>query len=408
MSDNQKQTPQIIGKREAPGSFSHKANIGTPADHEYDEPQGFDDEFLFPPSGGSQPVRSKATSSQKKLKTLVGKPSPYCFKLFDVDEVREKMASLPGHRDSVVRKGMLGKMLNQKGMVELRPVPRNYEVILNRLELEYPHFKEVIEYLRQMLRMQRIKKYPALDFGANILLDGPAGVGKSSFLTRLSDSLGTRFATVSCAAATNSFDLTGLSSGWGTGKHGKLHELLVTHACPNPVILLDEIEKAVEREKFGFIGALYGLLEKNNARSFRDEFIDIGVDASRINWFATSNHADRLDSAIRDRFEVLTVRLPNETELQSIVPKLYKGVLVERDLGGVFSPRLSKKVTEQVIAIESGSIRRVKSVLERAISNACLRAGYGCKISLQTADIPARKQNTDVSGNPMGFIWRTP
>jgi len=174
-----------------------------------------------------------------------------------------------------------------------------------------------------------------------------------------------------------------------------LHELLAIRACPNPIILLDEIEKSGSADdRHNIIGALYGLLEKNNAREFRDEFIDVKMDASRINWFATSNHASGLHEALRDRFEVIQVRAPNQLELRLMIPRIYKRLIVEMELEGVFAQDLDENMLDYLSVIDGGSIRQVKGILMRAMSCASPRAdtASGQEIVLNEQDIAALKR----------------
>jgi len=188
-------------------------------------------------------------------------------------------------------------------------------------------------------------------------------------------------------------------------------EMLVVGQCPNPIILLDEVEKSSRgQEKHKFSSALYGLLEKNNACQFRDEFIDVAMDASGINWFGTSNDASLLDDPLRDRFEVITVRAPHRDELAEMIPRIYKATVVERRLQYAFADALDGSAIEALLDSECTSIRRIHTMLEQGLGRAAKRCKGqdGQKIMLIGADILADRPDGR-NGNRktgMGFIWR--
>jgi len=324
--------------------------------------------------------------------------SPFAFHLFDVADVESRVDTLNNERNNSACMNALREMRASGGYVLLVPQPADYEVILDELKLDYPHFDIVIEFIRNRMRLNALKATASLTFGSNILLDGPVGLGKTSFVMALTEKMNTVAYSFSCASATNSFCLTGLSGGYNTGRPGKLHELLATKKCPNPIILLDEIEKASDYEKgYSITGALYELLEKNNARAFRDEFIDVQIDASRVCWFATSNQASRLDIAIRDRFNVLPVRQPTRHDLRLIIPRLYQRMIVEMDMEGIFEEHLSEHVLDFLSTTDGVSIRQLKTMLMTAMSSASARrAGSSEKrIGLNELDIAELKKEQD-------------
>ncbi|TLS77924.1 AAA family ATPase [Mariprofundus erugo] len=302
--------------------------------------------------------------------------SPYALQLYDRDAVDRRFNEVKTQRDTQQIQDILKTMQSRSCVSELVPQPEGFETILDGILAGYPHFTPVIEFMRSRMRLNALKRNPALGFTANVLLVGPAGCGKSSFLDSLGRLLGTKFASIACAAATNGFDLCGLSGGWGNGKSGGLHNLLVNENCPNPIILLDEIDKAgVSDEKFPFIGCLYGLLEPQNAKRFKDEFVGVEVDASRIIWFASANDVRLLDAPIRDRFEIIEVPAPDANDLRQIIPQLYRQRLVDHGLQEVFDPEIDLRLVDHLATAEATSIRRIKSLVDTALANAAARIG---------------------------------
>jgi len=327
------------------------------------------------------------------------------FKLFD----RETISHYVHEPYPSKHKDFFTKIHRHSGYIKARDLPVDFEQIMNEMDALYPHFAEVNEFLRQRLRLYALQKQPVLHFGSNILLDGPAGVGKSSYLFELSQKFDTLFHTVDCARATNGFDLTGMSRKWNGGESGSLHDLLFNHECPNPIIMLDEVEKSETDSNHPILKTLYGLLEPNNARFFKDEFVQVPMDASLINWFGTCNDVNRLDGPIRDRFELLSVKAPTSDDLQSIIPILYTKMLKRHKLEEVFSKRLNIRVIEHIAMTDGISLRRINSALETALSSAAYRSNSKSKrsqrIRLKANDIPVIKAKNDEENHPIGFIW---
>lgn len=327
------------------------------------------------------------------------------FQLFDADKLDQVIQDPIPHK----LKDVHNKILQHSGYVEPRALPARFERIMDDMEALYPHFNEVNEYLRQRLRLYSLQKNPVLHFGSNVLLDGPAGVGKSSYLFELSQKFDTLFYSLDCARATNGFDLTGMSAKWNGGDYGRLHELLFNLECPNPMIMLDEVDKSETDSNHPITKVLYGLLEQNNARFFKDEFVKVPMDASLVNWFGTCNDVDRLDAPLRDRFEVLSVRAPTTDDLQTIIPNLYKNIVSSHQLDDVFAKDLNSHVVEQLAMSDGISLRRINAALEIALSNAAHRRKSKSKsvrrIRLQADDILMIKAERSAESHPIGFIW---
>ncbi|TLS78277.1 AAA family ATPase [Mariprofundus erugo] len=316
--------------------------------------------------------------------------SPYALQLYDRDAVDRRFNEVKTQRDTQQLQDILKTMQLRSCVSELVPQPEGFETILDGMLAGYPHFSPVIDFMRSRMRLNALKRHPALGFTANVLLVGPAGCGKSSFLDALGRQLGTKFASIACAAATNGFDLCGLSGGWGNGKSGGMHNLLVNEDCPNPIILLDEIDKAgASDEKFPFIGCLYGLLEPQNAKRFKDEFVGVEIDASRVSWFASANDVRLLDAPIKDRFEIIEVPAPDANDLRQIIPQLYRQRLVDHGLQEVFNPEIDSRLVDLLATAESTSIRRIKSMVDTALANAAARIGRtdGC-MEITSTDLP--------------------
>jgi ATP-dependent Lon protease len=102
---------------------------------------------------------------------------------------------------------------------------------------------------------------------------------------------------------------------------------------------------------------LYQLLEPETARVFRDEFIDVEIDASQIFWVLTANSTEGIPSPLLNRMAVYEVPAPTPEQAAGIAQRIYRGLLQELNLGK-FAPRLGDAVIDKVAAVSPRDMRK--------------------------------------------------
>src|SRR6202163_2964871 len=122
-----------------------------------------------------------------------------------------------------------------------------------------PNFVNVIDDLRKYLALA-IAGNEAVQFTPLLLLGEP-GLGKTYFAKKLAQALGTGFEFVSMSSLTAGWILTGASAQWNNARPGKVAHTLIDGEFANPVVVLDEIDKAGGDSRYDAMGALYTLLE---------------------------------------------------------------------------------------------------------------------------------------------------
>ena len=188
-----------------------------------------------------------------------------------------------------------------------------------------PNFAAVVDDLRKYLALA-VSGNEAVQFTPMLLLGEP-GLGKTYFAKKLAQALGTGFEFVSMSSLTAGWVLTGASAQWHNARPGKVAQTLIEGEYANPVVVLDEVDKTGGDSRYDPMGALYSLLERDTASHFKDEFIDVDMDASHILWIATANDENVIPEPILNRMNVYPIERPDADGSRRIAIAVYREIL---------------------------------------------------------------------------------
>lgn len=298
----------------------------------------------------------------------------------DIDALPEDSAGLLS--GALLRMHALGNLRR----LALAPDPRDLLPLAER----HPHFAALVEELADEVALARRTPQAAFRMQPR-LLTGPAGVGKTTFAEELARKIGTRYRFLSMSAETGGFRLGGLSLGWGNAAAGEFHNYLAATAgaTANGILLLDELDKVTPDARFSPVGVLYRLLEPTSADHYRDDAVQIDLDASHLNWIATANYEQLIEPALRSRFITHYVRQPTPVEAMRIAHHIYADLRTRAPWGITFDARLPGGVAE--LLAELGP-RAQSQALRRAFAKAA-RDG---RSALAVGDVTANA-NDDVA-----------
>jgi ATP-dependent Lon protease len=273
--------------------------------------------------------------------------------VYDVGAVEKALQELAPTANEALR-SLYEKMMRlggQRFTVKPSALPE-----MERLFAELPNFTEVLADIRKHLALC-IDSNDSIELPPMLLLGEP-GIGKTHFARKVAELLGTGFGFVPMSSLTAGWVLSGASSQWKNAKPGKVFDTFLNGDYANPVIVVDELDKASGDGQYDPLGALYELLEVKTATRFIDEFVELPIDASGAVWLATANEVGRIPEPLLDRLAVYEIEAPDAAGSRAIALNIYSEIRNSHDWGRQFPEAPSESALDKLASLPPREMRR--------------------------------------------------
>lgn len=235
-------------------------------------------------------------------------------------EVREKLEAeikkltkmQPFSAESSVIRNYIEAVLDLPWNKETKDV-LNLKKASEILERDHYGLKDAKEKVLDYLAVKTLN--PSMN-GAILCLSGPPGIGKTSLVKSIAESMGRKFVRVSLGGVRDEAEIRGHRRTYVGSMPGKIMKAMKEAGTKNPVILLDEIDKMSNDYKGDPASAMLEVLDPEQNKSFEDHYIDMPFDLSKVFFVATANDLRTVSAPLRDRMDIL--QLSSYTEFEKL------------------------------------------------------------------------------------------
>jgi ATP-dependent Lon protease len=237
------------------------------------------------------------------------------------------------------------------------------------LDEDHYDLEKVKSRIVEHLAVSKLRNDPA---GQILCFVGPPGVGKTSLGQSIARTLGRRFARLSVGGVRDEAEIRGHRRTYIGAMPGSIIRAVRDAESMNPLVLIDEIDKMGADVRGDPASAMLEVLDPEQNRTFRDHYLDLPFDLSKVLFICTANTTDTIPPALLDRMDAIELSGYTEDEKLGIARRF----LVPKQLAAHGLSKRQLSIGDRTLRLLAREYTREAGVrgLERRIADLCRKA----------------------------------